>query len=167
MNRPFYLNILVFLITCSGSLPLFAGLHAKVNRTQISIDEPLTLVIEKTGQQTRDSPDFEILERDFQIESQSSATSYAFGNNTREFKQTWTLTLIAKQIGVIKIPPISLGNEHTAPIEIKVAASGQVNLMNHRISNWPHAGTVAFACLAVLAGLCSQMYAAPGGLRIP
>lgn len=44
------------------------------------------------------------------------------------------------------------------------SASGQVNLMNHRISNWPHAGTVAFACLAVLAGLCSQMYAAPGGL---
>ena len=44
------------------------------------------------------------------------------------------------------------------------SASGQVNLMNHRISNWPRAGTVAFACLAILAGLCSQMYAAPGGL---
>jgi len=108
--------------------PVCAELAAKVDRTEISVDDEFQLEITKSGGRTGSVPDFSLLESDFDIlgspSTRLSATSTVDGNDrTANVTQSWIQTLKPKHTGEIKIPPITVGRETTDPIVIKVLDS--------------------------------------------
>ncbi len=106
---------------------MFAGeIHAEVSATvdrdTVAEFDTLTLTIRIKGDAPDTTPDFSPIEQDFEILGTSSQRSNRFtitnGRQTRIIQTDYALTLRARRLGRLIIPPIRVGNEVTNGIAI-------------------------------------------------
>ncbi len=111
---------LLLLFTC---LPLhaFALVTASVDRTQVSLEETLTLTISVTDSKVDGKPDSTVLQNSFEILSQQQSNQTTYINGAFTNSKKWVYVLAPKRAGTLTIPPISLGREKTRSIKINVA----------------------------------------------
>ena len=126
--------ILAILLT-TWSLVAFADLQATVDRTRVSELDLINLTVRLSGQDSRSSPDFSVLRKDFDVVSQSGpnqSSEYSFinGRQSSETHTEWTVTLRARHFGKQTIPPIRLGSQSTQPITIDVVKAGPATTAN-------------------------------------
>jgi hypothetical protein len=119
---------------CSGGIILLTAIAMLLTQTAaarstvhaqrqaIGINESFQVVF-STDQDLSNPPDFGPLELDFYILSQSKSSNISYVNGLTKSSMDWVLDLIAKRDGVFIIPPIVMGNDQTAAIEITVAAN--------------------------------------------
>lgn len=110
------------LTLCLLAMPLVAlgaGFTATVDRTQLSINESLTLTLSYSGQ-TMDSPDIAALEKDFDVLSQQKNSQLAFGFGGDSSSTDWILALGPKRAGTLNIPAFTFLGESTDAIAITV-----------------------------------------------
>ncbi|MFN3239869.1 MAG: BatD family protein [Pseudomonadales bacterium] len=101
------------------------NLTVSVDRTEISDADLLKLVIRLENVTTSTTPDFSVLEQDFEIiqrsgPNQSSRISIVNGRQTSEVFVTWELRLRPKRLGVLTIPAFRMGSSTSRPIQIRV-----------------------------------------------
>jgi len=96
-----------------------AGVTARVDRNTIDLNESFMLEVVVDGEIDLE-PDIAAVERDFYVgqSSQLSNTMIINGEITRS--RTWTYQLMAKHVGQLEIPPVSVGAESSQPIAITV-----------------------------------------------
>ncbi|MCH9673892.1 MAG: BatD family protein [Gammaproteobacteria bacterium] len=105
-----------------------AEVSARVDRSEITMDETFTLTIERSGApDDAAQPELAPLESDFEVVSQQLSTSIRIINNAREDSAVWTIGLSAKQPGALTIPPISIGQDKTQAIEVVVLPAPDPN----------------------------------------
>ena len=105
------------------------GVSAKVNRTELPEGETFLLTLDYEGINGQIKPGLDVLEKDFNIYSVSNSYKTEILNSKVSQFMQWNIVLMPKNIGVLQVPEISLGNSKTAPIAIKVVdADNQVVL---------------------------------------
>jgi len=113
--------ILIYLILAAS--PVQATITATVDRNQISEFDLLNLTIRSSDAQAG-QPDFSALEKDFDIVSSQNLknSSYSFinGQQTNRAYIDYILKLRPKRTGNLEIPGLTINNETTQPIPIRV-----------------------------------------------
>lgn len=97
-----------------------AALRAQLERDSVQVGDTLTLSIESEGMQSGDRPNLTPLGKDFDVLGTSSSSETTFVNGNRSDRTRWLVRLQPRHTGTIDIPPITVGSEHTAPLELKV-----------------------------------------------
>jgi len=120
-----YLSLLVFLTAMVCTDAALAGISATIDRNQIALDETLTLTITREDGASFSSPDLTPLERDFRIVGHSQSSNTQIINGSVSSSTTLDLSLFPKRAGVLEIPPLSIGNEVTESLQVKVVTQAQ------------------------------------------
>ena len=132
INRIFIL-ILSLLIVVTAS-PVVAKVTATVDRTNIVVDETLTLTISKDGSSFFTDPDLEPLQKDFKVLGQNQQSSTKIINGSASSSVAWKITLAPRRSGKVTIPPLPVGKEKTNSLTIQVNAEAQTKT---RVDNAP------------------------------
>ena len=112
-------QLLPWLLCLLLCMPATADVRARLDRDKVYVGDPLTLIIESSGASSGD-PDLSPLKKDFQVLGTGTSTQFSFVNGRSSNRTTWTIRLGAMQLGKLQIPPISVGAEQTAALEVEV-----------------------------------------------
>lgn len=108
-----------FLLMVTG-LNVFAGnLTASVDRDTLGLEETFTLVL-RYDEQINASPDYELLQKDFDILNTQSGTQMSIVNGSMEASTEWKIALAPKRIGKLLIPSFNIDGAVSDAIEITV-----------------------------------------------
>lgn len=119
------------ILLCALPAPAGAGLRAYVDRNPVGLDQSFTLTLE-SSEDLGGSPDLSALRQDFQVLGQSKSTSIQFINGNTSRKTQWQISLMARHSGRLRIPPIRVGGEQSAPLTLTVTASSQAQAAPQR-----------------------------------
>jgi hypothetical protein len=114
VNKKIFIGILLLLLFNFSE----ATVSASVDRSNLSQGQNLTLSIDITD--SNGSPNIDGLRNDFDIYGTSTSSQTSIINGSISSKKTFIVNLLPKKPGKQTIPPISVGNETTSPIEINV-----------------------------------------------
>jgi hypothetical protein len=118
MVRRAWLLIAVLLI---GVSPVNAEVRAYVDRAVIADNETLELTIESS--EGFDEPALDALRMSFDVLGTVRGSHMQIVRGKVESKQQLVLTLAPRQAGDIRIPALKVGDEHTAPISVRVVSA--------------------------------------------
>lgn len=110
----------------------FAAIQVKVDKTQMSIIDSLSVSI-RADNFANKTFDVGVLNADFNIINQSSASSFNFINGQISSVIDLKLTLQPKRIGELIIPAFKAGNQVSKPIVIKVNNANEANFEDNII----------------------------------
>lgn len=121
-----------------------AGVQASLDRNQVSLGDTVTLTLRTPGASLPSAPDLSPLQKDFQVLGQARTSEQSWVNGQVQSSSALQIQLRPLHAGIIRIPSLTLGNQHTAPLVLHVAqgstrASGkpgdpvfiQVSLSSH------------------------------------
>ncbi|WP_319548845.1 BatD family protein [Desulfogranum marinum] len=122
VNRLSLSLFLLFLSLCVFDNAFGGLITARVDRNPIVIDESVTyqlIINDPSGKE----PDFSPLNKDFEILAQGSSTNMQIINGTSSRSKQYQLSLMAKRIGKLTIPPIAVGKEQSNAVELIVTTA--------------------------------------------
>lgn len=99
--------------------------QARVNRSEIPEGETFMLTLELDDAQTQDTPDLQVLDKDFTIYSVSNAYRTHIINGNYKQSRQWNLVLMPKNSGEVIIPAVKVDQYQSNPLVIKVAKAGE------------------------------------------
>jgi BatD DUF11 like domain len=106
-------------IMCSAA-PSWASLRAQFDRQTMQQGHTVTLTIESNQAQSQARPDLTPLRKDFDVLNTSTSSETSIINGTRSDSTSWMIQLQPLHAGTINVPPITVGNEQTAPLVLNV-----------------------------------------------
>ncbi len=110
----------VLLILTAFQYASAAPATVRVNPAVIAMDETVTLTI-SLDSESLESPDLSVLKDSFQILKKTHSSSiHRDENGITLIRKNWVLTLLPKKKGSVTIPSITIGNEKTAPLHLRV-----------------------------------------------
>lgn len=96
-----------------------AAVRATVDRPAVDLNE--SFMLEVTVDTNTDlEPDLTVLEESFYVGQVSQLSNTSIYNGEIRRSRSWTIALMPKSTGQQEIPPISIGNEKSAPVTIMV-----------------------------------------------
>jgi hypothetical protein len=111
---------MLLLMVVLSRAALAADLHAYFDRKSVYSGDTVTLVIETTSGALGE-PDLSGLGADFDVLGTSQSTNISIVNGRRTDTIRLLVTLAPRHPGTIEVPPISVGNEQTEPLKLKVS----------------------------------------------
>ncbi len=112
-------SIILLLIGLLLSPTLWAA-RAVFDRSNIFIDETVTLIVEVDRQVQGKNPDLSALEADFHVLGQRTSSQVQIINDRQTAQTHWVIQLEPKHSGDIRVPALTIDGEQTAPIMLKV-----------------------------------------------
>jgi len=112
--------LVLFTLAIVAATPSWATLTATADRTVISSNETLQLLVRLDSQALLGEPEFSVLENDFEILSTSRQQQYSRVNGESQSFTDWNLVLAPKRSGRLLIPSINYKNDISDAIEITV-----------------------------------------------
>ena len=124
--KPHYIAayVLSLLLLCLEPLQA-ASFSAQVDRNQLNLGESVELILESTDHVQFSTPDLSPLKPLFDLLSSKQVSRISTETGTERHITQWILTLGPKQIGSLTIPPLSLGQQQSAPIHLYVQAPSE------------------------------------------
>lgn len=119
-------NLLIILIFILFNFNLHAEITAHIDRNEVNLGDSINLTI-SSDKQLAGSPDFSVLESDFQISRPSQSQSFVMRNGKSQINLAWTITLFPLKEGEIIIPSFEIDNQKTLPLLVKVTQTAQTN----------------------------------------
>ncbi|KRG70058.1 hypothetical protein ABB29_07435 [Pseudoxanthomonas dokdonensis] len=95
-----------------------AETSASLDRSSVALGESVTLTVQTD--QLRGSPDLTPLLDDFALQDQSTRRSVQNINGNFRNSTTYEIVLAPKRSGELVVPALTLGNQRTAPLRLKV-----------------------------------------------
>lgn len=119
MLKPWLGRALGLLLMLTG-FDVFAGnLTASVDRDTLGLEETFTLTL-RYDEQINTTPDYELLQKDFDILNTQSGTQMSIINGNMEASTEWKIALAPKRIGKLLIPSFKIDGAVSDAIEITV-----------------------------------------------
>lgn len=115
------LMILFLLLLAS---PVDARVSATLSHDTIGLNQPVRLTLQMEGDEEM-SPELDELEQRFEIIGRSTQQSISIINGNMSARRSLTLTLLPRESGTLKIPPIRIGNEATEALMLEVVEQPQ------------------------------------------
>ncbi len=110
---------LVFLLLL-GLQTNAATLLARVDRTELSLDETVELTLETADGTAFGKPDLQPLDGLFRVSGTRQSNQLAGANGEAKAITQWQVTLQPLQTGYVVIPPLQLGDARSEPITLHV-----------------------------------------------
>lgn len=120
LNRPAVWRPLIALLGGLALATAQATTTAQVDRSDIELNESFTLEL-TTDSNIDMQPDVTVLETDFYVGQGNQLSNTTIANGQIRRSKTWTFTLMPKRAGELVIPAISIGNEQSNPVRIRVS----------------------------------------------
>lgn len=117
------LMTLVFLLLL-GSQASAAALVARVDRTQLSLDETVELTLETGDITAFGRPNLQPLDGLFKVFDSRQVNQLSGANGEARTITQWLITLQPLQTGYVVIPPLQLGDWRSEPITLDVSEPG-------------------------------------------
>jgi len=114
--QTFMLALLLMLMVGTSE----AAVTATLDRTTVYAGDTVTLTIESDSLQSNQQPDLAPLDKNFDVLSTSTSTQVSIFNGQRSDKTLWQVQLQPRHTGQLRIPPLNVGGQTTAPIKLKV-----------------------------------------------
>jgi len=102
-----------------------AAVRVTLDRDTVYAGDIVTLTIERDGQQSNLQPDLAPLEKNFEVLGASTQTQVSIFNGRRSDKTLWQVQLQPRQSGRLRIPPVTVGTQQTAALELNVTEAPQ------------------------------------------
>ena len=116
----------IFLLSFLTPTMSAADVRARVDRSAISLNETVQLVLESEGE-PGSGPDLSVLAPDFEILNRHVSHSVSVVNGQRSERHVLTLRLRPRRGGALEIPPIPFGDTATESLQLSVAAPATGN----------------------------------------
>lgn len=97
-----------------------ATLLARVDRTELSLDETVELTLETADGTAFGKPDLQPLDGLFKVSGTRQSNQLAGANGEAKAITQWQVTLQPLQTGYVVIPPLQLGDARSEPITLHV-----------------------------------------------
>ena len=123
MNMRHIVNYLGALMLLCISQVHAATFTATVDRTQINAGESIELTLESNDSSQFLAPDLTPLKPFFELINSKQINRFSTAQGFEEPVTQWILTLLPKQSGFLIIPPLSLGERQSAPINLYIKES--------------------------------------------
>jgi hypothetical protein len=112
-------------IMCGLFLSLYALMAqaevlVRIDSSPISINQTFQLTLTQEGAKQQGLPDLSVLKKDFMILGTERHMSYTLINGQSNASSQWTVTLKPLKTGVLSIPAIQMGSEHSNAMTINV-----------------------------------------------
>ncbi|ANG63120.1 hypothetical protein A8C75_11985 [Marinobacterium aestuarii] len=107
-------------LALSSALLHAESLSASVDRTQLALDETLTLSLRFDSRDTRAEPDISALEPFFEVLGRSQSRQLRSINGKTSAFTLWQYSLAPKQLGQIQIPAFELQGAHSEALLVQV-----------------------------------------------
>ncbi len=120
---------IVMIMQCSVSVTA-AQIDTSVDRNLITLNESFQLIFTAT-ESPDDEPNFSPLKQDFDIINQQKNSESSWVNGATKTTIQWTLTVLAKREGELKIPAISFGNDTSKILSITVIETTSLAAMSN------------------------------------
>ena len=101
-----------------------APIEAKLPRNPVAANESFELIYQAAANPDGD-PDWGPVQQHFDILSQSQSRSIQIINGRTESSIRWNLTLLARETGEFRIPPIAFGSQRSEAVTVQVEAAAQ------------------------------------------
>jgi hypothetical protein len=95
----------------------------QIDPSPVTMNETFQLTLTQSGTQAAGVPDLTVLQKDFLILGTARQISYSVINGQSSMNSQWVVTLKPTKTGVLSIPPIKIGSEHSSPMTINIEAS--------------------------------------------
>lgn len=112
---------MLFSVTGLTTHALADTLTASVDRSAVSLNETLNLVVKYEGGRVNSDPDFGNLTQQFDVLSNQKSMQHSVVNSTVTSSTEWRLALAPKNTGKLLIPPFALQGLHSKAITISVS----------------------------------------------
>lgn len=112
---------LAALLALGAPLLSEAAARAQLDRSATTPDQPLTLSITSDAASRGTQPDLTPLRQDFQVLGTSTGSETTIVNGHRSDHLRWDIRLQPKHAGRVEIPPIVVGVDRTAALQVDVA----------------------------------------------
>ncbi|WP_165485105.1 BatD family protein [Legionella rowbothamii] len=100
-----------------------AEVQIQVDPSEISQGEPFRILLTQPSLQSANGiPDLTPLRKDFMILGTERSVNYSVINGQTQASSTWIITLKARKIGPVTIPPIKMGADQSTPLTINISA---------------------------------------------
>ena len=114
----------LLLMLCCWALPAYAlGLVASVDRDQLNSGETVELTLESNDATLFGKPDLTPLENLFEVRGTRQVNQLTTLNDANAPSTRWIITLQPKRTGVVVIPSLQVGENHSQPIRLNVTQS--------------------------------------------
>lgn len=100
------------------------GLSARVDRTQLSLDETVELTLESSDATVFGKPDLQPLHALFKVFGTRQSNQLSGSSGEALAVTQWQVTLQPRQAGYVIIPPLQLGDWRSEPITLHVSEPG-------------------------------------------
>lgn len=117
-NLYFQTIITFMLLLLSAAVPA-TTITVSIDRDPVVLNESFVMTFESDGS-VDDDPDFSPLNTDFQVLSTGESSNMTIVNGKVSSSKSWTLNVIAKHTGILKVPSIAFGSDRSTPASIKV-----------------------------------------------
>lgn len=111
---------LMLLLVCAKVA--HAQVTAHLSRSIVYEGEQITLTIRAEGSTKREAPDLSPLETDFEVLGTSKSEQFRSINGQTSHSTEWTIGLVPRKLGKLNLPPLSVGQEVTYPLQLEVIA---------------------------------------------
>ncbi|MBK9585548.1 MAG: protein BatD [Alphaproteobacteria bacterium] len=107
-TRHFLVFLTFILMLCGSWTAWAASLKAQTDRSEVSLNQTLTLTLTLEGANKAGTPDFSALKGDFRIVSRGQSSNFSIINGAYESQIVWNLVLQPLHEGKITIPELSV-----------------------------------------------------------
>jgi len=111
----------IILMSCVlvPALPVCAEVKVRLSHNPVQLHETFELTIESSGERGG-APDLSAIKQDFEVVDRTTSQSIRVVNGRASHKGELRLTLMPRRSGEVRIQPITVGDEQSEPILIKV-----------------------------------------------
>ena len=102
------------------TLPVFAGVSASLDRSQINLGETVILTLSMDDQALASQVDTSVLDKDFVLQGRTVSSLISMGLGEVTQKTNLELSLQARRAGELKIPVLSVGKDKTEALLLMV-----------------------------------------------
>ncbi len=103
-----------------------ADISVRADRNPVALNESFNLIYETTGS-VDDDPDFSPLKNYLDVLNQSSNSNISIINGNYSSKKSWRLTVMAREVGKITLPPIKFGSDQSPAYSLTVNQAAQTS----------------------------------------
>jgi len=122
-----YIRIMaVILVTLVSAAVCATTITVTTDRDPAILSESFVMTFESDGT-VDDDPDFSPLNRDFQVLSTGESSNMTIINGKVSSSKSWTLNVIARHTGTLRIPAIAFGNDRSTPATVNVVKQAPGN----------------------------------------
>ncbi len=124
-QQPLWLVSLLALVLMLAATTSEAAVRATLDRNTVYTGDTFTLTIESDSRQPNLQPDLTPLKKNFRVLGTNTSTQVSIFNGQRSDKTLWQVQLQPRRLGRLRIPPVTVGRQQTAALELKVTEAPQ------------------------------------------